>query len=202
MAILVAACLTFVGAFSGADGLFGVLRRGGLVANAADDGEESGMTLWDFEKWSQPQEGGDYYEYPLYNFAQRGDSNVFYRMKVTTIRMKKTTEDGNDPHSDLASCITKYGSGNNRPVDPENYYPPEPYVPDKTIEVVDNNNNSDYNGVYMLYSEFTPDPMNPGRYYRLVPVMETNSAAAADGYCRTTGPRQSPQRRKASIGIM
>ena len=168
---VLAVCLLFGGeAFSGADGLFGVLRRGGFVANAADEGGESGMTLWDWE-WSQPQEGGDYYEYPLYNFAQRGDSNVFYRMKVTTIRMKKTTGDGNDPHSDLASCITKYGSGNNRPVDPENYYPPEAYVPDKTIDVVDNKDSS-FNGEYTLYSEFAPDPTNPGRYYRLVPVME------------------------------
>ena len=96
VSLVLAVCLLFGGeAFSGADGLFGVLRRGGFVANAADDGEESGMTLWDW-KWSQPkqQEEGenyDYYEYPLYNFAQRGDSTVFYRMKVTTIRMKKTT---------------------------------------------------------------------------------------------------------------
>ncbi len=177
VSLVLAVCLLFGGeAFSGADGLFGVFRRGGFVANAADDGEESGMTLWDWENWSQPrqQEEGenyDYYEYPLYNFAQRGDSTVFYRMKVTTIRMKKTTGDDTDPHRDLASCVTKYGSGNNRPVGPENYYPPEAYVPDKTIEVVDNKDPS-FNGEYTLYSEFTPDATNPGRYYRLVPVME------------------------------
>ncbi|MBQ2557901.1 MAG: hypothetical protein II553_02680, partial [Lachnospiraceae bacterium] len=177
VSLALAVCLLFGGeAFSGADGLFGVLRRGGFVAYAADDGEESGMTLWDWENWSQPrqQEEGenyDYYEYPLYNFAQRGDSTVFYRMKVTTIRMKKTTGDDTDPHRDLASCVTKYGSGNNRPVGPENYYPPEAYVPDKTIEVVDNKDPS-FNGEYTLYSEFTPDATNPGRYYRLVPVME------------------------------
>ena len=177
VSLALAVCLLFGGeAFSGADGLFGVLRRGGFVAYAADDGEESGMTLWDWENWSQPrqQEEGenyDYYEYPLYNFAQRGDSTVFYRMKVTTIRMKKTTGDDTDPHRDLASCVTKYGSGNNRPVGPENYYPPEAYVPDKTIDVVDNKDPS-FNGEYTLYSEFTPDPTNPGRYYRLVPVME------------------------------
>ena len=134
VSLVLAVCLLFGGeAFSGADGLFGVLRRGGLVAYAADDGEESGMTLWDW-KWSQPkqQEEGenyDYYEYPLYNFAERGDSGVFYRMKVTTIRMKKnigtTPEDTNsDPHSSLAGCVNRYGKngqGNNRPVATENY---------------------------------------------------------------------------------
>ena len=184
VSLVLAVCLLFGGeAFSGADGLFGVLRRGGLVAYAADDGEESGMTLWDW-KWSQPkqQEEGenyDYYEYPLYNFAQRGDSGVFYRMKVTTIRMKKTTGDDTDPHRDLGACVDKYvgqsANVNNRPVGPENYYPPEAYVPDKTIEVVDNKDSS-FSGEYTLYSEFTPDPKadpeNPGRYYRLVPVME------------------------------
>lgn len=197
VSLVLAVCLLLGGeAFSEADGLFGVLRRGGLVANAADEGGESGMTLWDWE-WSQPQEGGDYYEYPLYNFAQRGDSNVFYRMKVTTIRMKKnigtTPEDTNsDPHSSLAGCVNRYGKngqGNNRPVATENYYAPEAYVPDKTITVSDNND-SHYDGDYTLYSEFTPDPQadpeNPGRYYRLVPVME-NGHERVQFFCNKLG---------------
>lgn len=180
MAILVAACLTFVGAFSGASGLFGVFSKGGSVANAADSDEgteTTTQTLWVWT-WDQPQviqDGNNtYYEYPLYNFAERGHSGKFYRMKVTTIRMKEVPEE-NNPFSSLDGCVGKFGTGNNINVDPK-YYLVDDYVPDKTITVVDNNDSS-YNGTYVLYTEFTPDPLHPGQYYRLDPVLNTEGSS-------------------------
>ncbi len=173
-AILVAVCLFFGGeAFSGADGLFGVLSKGGLIAIAADADEGTAEPEWDWN-WTQPHviEDADgkvvSYVYPLYNFAQRGNSGVFYRMDITTIKMKPVVDaDGVALFSSLERCRTIFGGGNNRPVS-KDYYTAEGYVPYDEIVIVDKNE-PQYNGEYTLYSIFTPNPDHPGKYYRLEP---------------------------------
>ncbi|MCR5085983.1 MAG: hypothetical protein K6B39_01160 [Lachnospiraceae bacterium] len=175
-AILAAVCLLFGGeVFSGTEGLFGVLAKGGLTANAADADGETAQTGWDWS-WNQPHvienaSDGYKYEYPLYNFAKRGADNVFYRMNVTTIRMKEADEDGN-PFTTLEECVAKFGTGNNIYVSPD-YYVTENYIPDDEVTIVDKNAPS-YNGTYTIYTRFTLDPSNPGRYYRLDPVLNND----------------------------
>ena len=175
-AILAAVCLLFGGeVFSGTEGLFGVLSKGGLTANAADADGETAQTGWDWS-WNQPHvienaSDGYKYEYPLYNFAKRGADNVFYRMNVTTIRMKEADEDGN-PFTTLEECVAKFGTGNNIYVSPD-YYVTENYIPDDEVTIVDKNAPS-YNGTYTIYTRFTLDPSNPGRYYRLDPVLNND----------------------------
>ena len=176
-AILAAVCLLFGGeVFSGTEGLFGVHSKGGLTANAADADGETAQTGWDWS-WNQPHvienaSDGYKYEYPLYNFAKRGADNVFYRMNVTTIRMKEADEEGN-PFTTLEECVAKFGTGNNIYVSPD-YYVTENYIPDDEVTIVDKNAPS-YNGTYTIYTRFTLDPSNPGRYYRLDPVLNNDN---------------------------